>query len=132
MGSAPRWCSCWSRQPGRRYTAGVATITIHPGGERVPVTPARSLLNTLLAEGIRIDTVCGGRAECGRCLVRVRAGAGALSLPTARETARLAALGAGPDHRLGCQTFARADVEIEIVNPRPAPPAPRPLPRPAP
>ncbi len=81
----------------------------------------RSLLNTLLAEGVRIDTVCGGRAECGRCLVRVRGGARFLSLPTARETARLAALGTGPDYRLGCQAFARGDVEIEVVNPVAAP-----------
>ncbi len=97
----------------------MATITIHPGGERVAVAPLRSLLNTLLAEGVRIDTVCGGLAECGRCLVRVRKGAEALSLPTAREMVRLAALGAGPDYRLGCQTYARGDVEIEVVNPRP-------------
>jgi ferredoxin len=33
-----------------------------------------------------------------------------------REAARLAALGAGPDMRLACQTHTRGDIKIEVIN----------------
>jgi ferredoxin len=97
----------------------MGTIRVFPGGETFAATPARSILNTLLAEGFPIDTVCGGRAQCGRCVVRVRSGGHLISPPTMAEKVRLAALGA--DHaeqesRLACQAHVRGDVEIEVVN----------------
>lgn len=94
-------------------------IHIAPGGETFPTNPARSILNTLLAGGFPIDTVCGGRAQCGRCLIRVRSGQRFLSPRTSAEEARLAALGVDhsePESRLACQSHARGDVEIEVVN----------------
>ena len=94
-------------------------IHIKPGGETFPATPARSILNTLLAEGFPIDTVCGGRAQCGRCLIRIRSGGKFLSAQTPAEKVRLSALGADatePESRLACQTHTRGDVEIEVVN----------------
>jgi ferredoxin len=97
----------------------MASIRILPGGETFLASPARSILNTLLAAGYPIDTVCGGRAQCGRCRIRVRSGERFLSPRTPAEMARLAALGVDrtePESRLGCQTYARGDVEIEVVN----------------
>jgi ferredoxin len=97
----------------------MGSIRIAPGGETFPATPARSILNTLLAGGFPIDTVCGGRAQCGRCLIRIRSGGKFLSPRTLAETARLSTLGvdlAEPPHRLACQTHTRGDVEIEVVN----------------
>jgi ferredoxin len=97
----------------------MGSIRIAPDGETFNATPARSILNTLLAEGFPIDTVCGGRAQCGRCLIRVRSGEKFLSPRTPAEVARLSALGvdhAEPAHRLACQTYTRGDVEIEVVN----------------
>jgi ferredoxin len=94
-------------------------IHIKPGGETFSATPARSILNTLLAEGYPIDTVCGGRAQCGRCLIRINSGGHFLSPRTPAESVRLSALGADraePESRLACQTHARGDVEIEVVN----------------
>jgi ferredoxin len=99
----------------------VATIRIAPGGETFTANPARSILNTLLAGAFPIDTVCGGRAKCGRCLVRIRSGHRFLSPRTPAEEARLAALGverSDPESRLACQCHARGDVEIEVVNRR--------------
>jgi ferredoxin len=97
----------------------MASIRIVPGGETFATSPVRSILNTLLAAGYPIDTVCGGRAQCGRCLIRIRSGQRFLSPPTSAETVRLAALGADrtdPESRLACQSYARGDVEIEVVN----------------
>jgi 2Fe-2S ferredoxin len=97
----------------------MATIRISPSGETFPASPARSILNTLLAGGFPIDTVCGGRAQCGRCLIRVRSGGRMLNPRTPAEEVRLAALGTDrtdAEPRLACQSHARGDVEIEVVN----------------
>lgn len=97
----------------------MGSIRVTPGGETFEASPARSVLNTLLAAGYPIDTVCGGRARCGRCLVRIRSGHRFLSPRTPAENARLAALGVDavdPPARLACQCHVRGDVEIEVVN----------------
>lgn len=97
----------------------MASMHVDPDGKTFSVNPARSVLNTLLAGGYPIDTACGGKAQCGRCLIRVRSASRPLSPRTAAERARLVALGAdrtAPESRLACQTYARSDVEIEVVN----------------
>jgi len=92
-------------------------IRVHGRAEPLPSTPAVSLLNLLLRSAGPIQTVCGGRAQCGRCLIRVLSGQENLSPRREAEVRRLAALGAGPDMRLACQSYTRGDVEIQIMNP---------------
>ena len=80
-----------------------------------------SILNVLLKNRFPIQTYCGGRAQCGRDLVRIKAGAEFLSPRRAIETRRLAELAAqgepsGPDLRLACQTYIRGDVVIEVIH----------------
>jgi ferredoxin len=82
-----------------------------------------SILNTLLMNQFPIQTVCGGRALCGRDLIRICAGAGFLSPRREAETRKLAELArqgeeAGADMRLACQTYVRGDVEIEVIHVR--------------
>jgi ferredoxin len=81
------------------------------------------LLNALLRNRFPIQTLCGGRASCGRDLIRVHSGAQFLSPPREAETKRLRSLAAegepsGPDIRLACQTYIRGDVLIEILHQR--------------
>jgi len=83
----------------------------------VPASPAISILVSLQREGVRIESLCGGRAMCGRCAVRIVAGGDLLSVPRQRELDRLREIGATDGVRLACQTFPRGDVRIEIVNP---------------
>jgi adenylate cyclase len=92
-------------------------IRVKGRDEPLASSPAVSLLNLLQRSGVPIQTVCGGRAQCGRCLVRVLSGGRNLSPQHEAERRRLEALKAGPDMRLACQSFTRGDVEIQIINP---------------
>ena len=93
---------------------------IHVEGREQPVasSPAISILVLLQRAAVPIHTVCGVRAQCGRCLVQVLEGAERMNRPGAAEVIRLKALEAGPDYRLACQSYIRGDVRIRIVNPR--------------
>lgn len=92
------------------------SVYIANTGWRVEIDLSTSLLVGLQAHQVPIDTVCGGRARCGRCVVRVLEGAGYLTRRTAAEQVRLSAMKAGPDMRLACQTHTRGDISIQIVN----------------
>jgi len=93
----------------------VASIRIVNTGETVRASAAVSILNTLMREGVAIQHVCGGKAQCGTCRFRVVEGARYLSPITERERVRLAALG-NPEHvRLACQTHTFGDIAIEIL-----------------
>jgi ferredoxin len=85
-----------------------------------------SILNVLLKNGFPIDTVCGGRAQCGRDLIRILRGMEYCSPRREPEIRRLASLAlegepAGPEMRLACQCYIRGDVEIEVIHLRPPP-----------
>lgn len=97
---------------------------IHVKGEAEALdsSAAISILVQLQRHGVAIHTVCGGRAQCGRCVIRVIRGAEAMNRPNERERLRLKALGAGPDMRLACQSYTRGSIEIEIINTGPASP----------
>jgi ferredoxin len=80
-----------------------------------------SILNTLLRNGFPIQTICGGKAQCGRDIIRIRSGDRFFSPRRDRETKLLAQLASrgepsGPDIRLACQSYVRGDVEIEVLH----------------
>jgi ferredoxin len=92
----------------------MARIRVSGLADAVSASPAVSLLNSLLAAGVRIRHDCGGKAFCGTCAVRIVAGAAALSPQAPPEAARLEATGRPSGFRLACQARAARDVEIEI------------------
>jgi ferredoxin len=99
----------------------MASIRIHGRPEIFSCNLTTSILNVLAQNAFPIETICGGRAVCGRDLIRIRAGAEFLSARLERETRRLAELAregepSGPDMRLACQTYVRGDVEIEVIH----------------
>jgi ferredoxin len=96
--------------------ARTSTVRIHGRPEVCAADMTTSLLNVLLRHAFPIDTVCGGKAVCGRCLLRIHSGEAFLSPIREREAARLAALKAGPGMRLACQCHTRGDIEIEVIN----------------
>jgi ferredoxin len=103
----------------------VPTIRIHGRVEAFEANLTTSILNVLLKNGFPIQTVCGGKAMCGRDLIRIRAGAQFASPRRERETIRLESLAgegepSGPEMRLACQTYVRGDVEIEVLHVKPS------------
>jgi ferredoxin len=80
-----------------------------------------SVLNVLLRNGFPIHTVCGGRASCGRDLIRILEGAEFFSPRRELETRKLTSLAkagepSGEDIRLACQSYVRGDVTIEVLH----------------
>jgi ferredoxin len=99
----------------------MATIRIHGRPEVFETNITTSILNVLLKNGFPIETFCGGRASCGRDLIRIRSGREFFSPRRDVESRRLAALAAegepsGPDMRLACQSYVRGNVEIEVIH----------------
>ena len=96
-------------------------ISIYGRPEAFECNLTTSILNVLLRNGFPISTLCGGRASCGRDLIRIRDGAGFFSPRREMEKRRLASLAAegepsGPDMRLACQSYVRGDVTIEVLH----------------
>jgi ferredoxin len=91
-------------------------IRIKGREEAISSSPAVSILNLLQRDRVSIRTLCGGRAQCGRCLIRVLSGAEMMNKKNQRELIRLKAMNAGEDMRLACQSYTRGDIEIEIIN----------------
>ncbi|MDG4474641.1 2Fe-2S iron-sulfur cluster-binding protein [Thiovibrio frasassiensis] len=89
-------------------------ISIVNRGVSVSVNPAFSLLNNYRMQNIPIQTLCGGKAMCGRCRFRVIAGAAHLSPVKPAEIARLGESLIAAGWRLSCQSHALRDVSIEL------------------
>lgn len=97
------------------------SIRVHGRDGVFPCNLTTSILNVLLQNGFPIATFCGGRAACGRDVIRILEGAEFLSPRREAESRRLAALAeagepAGRDIRLACQTYVRGDVTIEVFH----------------
>ncbi|HVE49299.1 MAG TPA: adenylate/guanylate cyclase domain-containing protein [Casimicrobiaceae bacterium] len=103
---------------GRRYWATRHGVyRIHHSNGRVVVAPfGQSVLEALRHEGIPHASVCGGRARCTTCRVRVGRDA-PLPAPEALETHALARIHAAPDVRLACQLRPSNDVRITPLMP---------------
>lgn len=80
----------------------------------ITVNPAFSLLNNFLMQDIPVQTLCGGRAGCGRCRFLVLEGAAHLSPARPAERARLGEPLIDAGWRLSCQSHALREVTIEL------------------
>lgn len=80
------------------------TISItYAGGPTVNAAPGQTLLEVSRSNGIPHASVCGGRARCSTCRVRIEQGAENLPAPVFPESVTLAAIEAPPNVRLACQ-----------------------------
>lgn len=99
-------------------------IVFSPSGKRGRFAAGTPVLTAARALGVDLDSVCGGRALCGRCQVVVTEGelskhgivsrADHLSLPGAAETRYRERRGLAPGRRLGCQAALCGDVAIDV------------------
>jgi adenylate cyclase len=94
-------------------------ITVSYPNRRVRVPKGLSILETSLRFNIPHASVCGGRARCSTCRVRVVSDRGALPRPSGREAFVLARVGASanPAIRLACQLRPQTDVAVIPVLP---------------
>ncbi len=91
---------------------------VHANGHRIAARRGQTLLEALRAAGVPHASVCGGRARCTTCRVRVGSGREHLPAPGALEKAALERIGADDNVRLACQTRPAVDVAITpLVDP---------------
>lgn len=87
------------------------TIVFLPDGRRVRASGAMTLLELAHVNGIGIESICGGRGQCGRCKVHV---AGQATPVTPAEEAHLSAEELAAGRRLACQTRPVTDVDVYV------------------
>lgn len=76
-----------------------------------------TLLEISRSNGIPHASVCGGRARCSTCRVRVLEGLDELPVPDAVELKVLERVGAGANVRLACQLVPATDVSVATLLP---------------
>src|SRR5687767_14100481 len=101
-----------------------ALIVFTPSGKRGRFALGTPVLQAARALGVDIDSVCGGRAICGRCQITVGEGEFAkhgissraehLSDVSAVEQRYEEKRGLKPGRRLSCQTQILGDVVVDV------------------
>jgi len=89
----------------------------HPSAGAVTARVGQTVLEGLRAAGVPHASVCGGRARCTTCRVRVGTGLDALAAPGDLEAAALWRIGADDNVRLACQTRPSRDLHITPLLP---------------
>jgi len=99
----------------------MSTITLSDGITTIQTNPAISILNALLRNGIAISFLCGGKAVCGTCRIKILEGENYLNPMREDERVRLShgrKEDKPPEHiRLACQTYTHGDIKIKILSP---------------
>jgi len=95
------------------------TFTVSYPNRQVRVPKGLSVLEASLRFKIPHASVCGGRARCSTCRVRVVSNRAALPRPSGREAFVLARVGASadPSIRLACQLRPQTDVAVIPILP---------------
>jgi adenylate cyclase len=100
------------------------TITLsYANGRTIKVPKGLSVLEASLRHQIPHASVCGGRARCSTCRIRVIGDHGSLPEPSRREAFVLERVGAGSDPaiRLACQLRPETDISFfQIFTPQTA------------
>ena len=99
-------------------------IVFTPSGRQGEVAAGTNLLQAARQMGVDIDSVCGGRAMCGRCQIDVGEGqfakhglnssAASLSVPGASESRYAEKRELQQGRRLACQCAIEEDVVIDV------------------
>jgi adenylate cyclase len=107
----------------RRSRVGSGITVAYRDGPTVEASPGMTLLETSRAFGVPHASVCGGRARCFTCRVKIDEGLDRLPAPNAAESIALRALEAPANLRLACQFRPRFPLAVTILN-KPAVPGP--------
>jgi adenylate cyclase len=111
----------WSRTLGRKITDKVAVS--YTSGPTVNGLVGATLLEISRQNNIAHTSVCGGRARCSTCRVRIDAGSTHLHAPDFAEAVTLGAIKAPAGVRLACQLRPTMPVTVtRLVLPKAAAP----------
>ena len=101
-----------------------ALVVFMPSGKRGRFARSTSILDAARSLGVDIDSVCGGRAICGRCQIEVAEGefakhgitSGRSSVSPSGEAEEQfrSRRGLAADRRLSCQSLLEDDVVIDV------------------
>ena len=104
--------------------AGTARVVFMPSGRRGEFALGTSVLAAARTLGVDIDSVCGGRAVCGRCQINLGEGSfsklgiesrGHHLTPFGETEAKYRRIkGLAEDRRLSCQALLQGDVVIDV------------------
>lgn len=94
-----------------RFSRGVSIS--YPGGLSVKAQPGASLLEISRMHGVPLASVCGGRARCSTCRVKVIEGLDTLPEPSQAETTVLKRIGVSDDVRLACQIRPASNLQVQ-------------------
>ncbi len=99
----------------RRFARGISVT--YPGGLKIRAAPGPTLLEISRMKDIPHAAVCGGRARCSTCRVKVLEGAEHLAAPDAPEAAVLSRIAAGENVRLACQIRPKHHISVQPLVP---------------
>ena len=102
----------WTRQ---KVTRSRVRVT-YADGKVAEIEPGQTLLEASRAAGIPHASVCGGRARCSTCRVRIEQGLATLAPPTGAEAITLRSIDAPKNVRLACQVRPRKPLTISLVS----------------
>jgi adenylate cyclase len=100
-----------------RTRIGATYRVRHASGRIITAPVGRSILEAIRDEGLPHASVCGGRARCTTCRVRVGEGLAHLPPPGRMEAQALARIEAPANVRLACQCRPTRDVAVTPLLP---------------
>jgi adenylate cyclase len=100
-----------------RTRIGATYRVRHASGRVISAPVGRSILEAIRDEGLPHASVCGGRARCTTCRVRIGEGLAHLPPPSRREAQALERIEAPPNVRLACQCRPTHDVAVAPLLP---------------
>ncbi|MEM8811602.1 MAG: adenylate/guanylate cyclase domain-containing protein [Pseudomonadota bacterium] len=92
-------------------------LITYPGNRLVRAVPGATLLEISRMNNIPHTSVCGGRARCSTCRVRILSGKESLAMPSEHECAVLSRVGADDGVRLACQIRPSAPISVHPLVP---------------
>jgi uncharacterized 2Fe-2S/4Fe-4S cluster protein (DUF4445 family) len=100
------------------------TLILMPSGRRGQVPEGTTLLDAARSLGVEIESICGGRQTCAKCLVRIEQGEfdkhginsdeGHATPIMEEERLLLDESGISPDLRLACAACIRGDLLVSV------------------
>ncbi|MEW6070743.1 MAG: 2Fe-2S iron-sulfur cluster-binding protein, partial [Candidatus Thermoplasmatota archaeon] len=83
-------------------------VILKPWDKKVEVSVGENILKLLTAQGLYIDSVCGGIGKCGKCKVQV------MGKYKTKKTELISKKEIEEGYCLACQTQIKGDVEIFV------------------